>query len=414
MFFRWLLTGLFILSPLYLFAWSGTGEPALIQIQLIGNQGSSLVIYTGSTPWESEISILSGEIITVSGSYINCNASDIPMFDESPEIRWFHITEWLIWTGNNINISTSLWSYYATFYCKGTSFNSIGFWISTAETPDIEPVVSAGFDSSYNPGDIVNLSGNIIWQHSSCTTFLAKWEQVSGTTIELSHTGEIFMSSSSFTGVSFTYPSSKEPIVMRLRVSPQSCAQWWNTYSGTITYSKIVVPQVSWWWGWVSSATLMQETKTLFADTGSIAKISLRLNIVNNSSLSSIILYWNSIGGDGYTYYQLEYSTGSTFEPKQTRRYETTSTLYDIPRNFLDANSSVHYFRVRAGYLDAVSAYSPVLVHYTEDYLPIVCHGCKKLPTFSDIWDTFDVWMYDIFHTKCPSCKRNSNFFLSF
>ena len=159
-------------------------------------------------------------------------------------------------------------------------------------------------------------------------------------------------------------------------------------------------------WGQSWSSRMKDEADVLFLDTGSISKISLELNLSQRGNYPAMNFYWNNIGGDGQVYYVLEYSTWSKFETYKI--IETTERNYNFIDTFLDKESLVHFFRLKAGYMWKFSPYSNTLTYYSEDYLPYSC--CQKnrtYPIFADIFLWADFLIDNFYSPACKSCIKN-------
>jgi len=284
---------------------------------------NTITVNSWSSIEESTIRVNANENVYLTWTYLNCNRSDDSTIDENPVINWYNSSETLIWTWDTINIQTSYsWSYYATLYCQGISFNSLGFNIEIKD-----PTVNAWTNTNYNSWDTVNLSGSITWTDSSCTAFDYQWEQVSWPTVEIINSWANLVSSKSYTGASFVFPNTTENIVLRLNVTPESCANAWNTYSGTVTYSKY---SQTWWWWWGSSysSRMRREAENLFYDTGSIEKILLNLKLEKQNYSPILRFYWDSIWWNWQVNYILEYSTWNDFSTWNTKIFNTKESFY--------------------------------------------------------------------------------------
>lgn len=326
---------------------------------------------------------------------------------------WVTIQSW--WTGNILYSFTATWSKQVRWEIRcpqGTwwIFNSeitANEIINITVNPLSIPTVNAWSNTSYNSWDTVNLSGSIIWADPSCSIFNYQWEQINWIGVEIINSWSI-SESTSYTGASFIFPDTTESVQFRLNVTPESCANAWNTYSGTVTFSK----QSSWWWGWSSYSSRMRwEAESLFYDTGSIEKINLKLKLEKQDYSPILKFYWDGIWWNWQVNYILEYSTGSNFSTWNTLYFNTTESFYQFIEYWLDINSYTHYFRIKSEYYWKQSKYSNIIKYYTEDYVKIACNN-SKLPNFDDVFDYDDSFIDDYFKVKCTKCnkKQKQNF----
>lgn len=267
------------------------------------------------------------------------------------------------------------------------------------------PEVTAWANTQYNSWDTVSLSWGIYW--TPCTTFDYQWEQISWPSVTISNTAQTLVNSPNYNLASFTFPDTTDEIKLKLKVTPQSCYHWGNTYSWTVIYT-INSSWWGWWWGsWIAAA--QDEAIKIFYDSWSIDKVNINLKMTQQDYSPLLHFNWNSIWWEWQVYYKLEYSTWSTFTKYTT--YETTSITYSLLENFLDKNSQVHYFRVRAWYMDKYSKYSNIIKYYSDDYLKISCNIKNiKLPSFDDIFLWTDFLLEDYYQPICTKCTKMIDF----
>lgn len=381
--------GLIIFSSVFwlVFADAPTLDSIIINNTIIVNSWSSIE--------ESKVEVLADELVILTWTYLNCGALSDPV------IKWYKnnfVNVDQVWTWEAIEIQTSFnWNYFATLYCKGISFNSIAFSIKIKENI---PIVDAWSNVSYISWDNVNLSWSINWTDPSCTTFDYLWEQISWPIVDITNSWQLLVNSKSYNNASFVFPDTTENIQLRLNVTPQSCANAWNTFSWSVTYSK-----KTWWWWRSYYSRMLDEANYLFSSSWSIDKISLNLSLIKNNYTPFIYFTWNNLWWDAHIVYTLEYSTWSNSESYFI--YDTREKFYNLYDNLLDENSFIHYFRIKACYLWKCSHYSNVVKYYTEDYLKITCNNNIKLPKFDDSIDSYDLFIDDYYKVKCIKCSAN-------
>jgi hypothetical protein len=115
--------------------------------------------------------------------------------------------------------------------------------------------------------------------------------------------------------------------------------------------------------------------------------------------------YWDGIWWNWQVNYILEYSTGSNFSTWNTISFNTTESFYQFIEYWLDINSYIHYFKVKACYWDKCSDYSDIVRYYSEDYLPLTCKKEIETIDYSDVFDYDDSFIDDYFQVKCTKCN---------
>lgn len=337
----------------------------------------------------------------------NVSLNAIATFGESCSSTWITWTKPWAWFPFPVPIILWTWPNLTTSFTSNTNITVTANcdWVSEVTFVFItikDPIVNAWANTSYNSWEIVNLSWSIIWTDPGCTVFNYQWEQLSWPEVLINNSTQNEFNSSTYNNANFVFPDTTENIVLKLKVSPQSCYHAGNTYSGTVTYSKNS-PVNSWWWrSW--NSRMREEAELLFYNTWSIEKISIKLE---EPKINSPFMYfnWNNIGWDWQVNYILEYSTWSSFE--LYKEFKTTNFWYNFIEFDLDKDSLVHYFRAKVCYIWKCSPYSKVIKYYNEDYLTLSCKKDKKFVDFDDIFLWEDFLSDDIFKVKCKNCKRN-------
>lgn len=342
--------------------------------------------------------------------YYNENVSfnalaTFPEWCSSTWITWTKTIWWFpfpsiitLWTWPNLTTSfTSNTNITVTASCDASSV--VTFLFVTIK----DPTVNAWGNTNYNTWDLVNLSGSITWTDSSCTVFNYEWEQISWPGIVINNPTQNEFNSSTYSNANFIFPDTTENIVLKLKVTPQSCYHAGNTYSGTVTFSKNIN---TWSRKRSYSSRMREEAEKLFYDNESIENIKLNLKLEKQDYSPILHFYWDNIWWNWQVKYVIEYSTENNFSIWNTILFNTTDSFYQFIEYWLDANSFIHYFRIKSEYYWKQSNYSNIVKYYSEDYLDISCKKEKKLVNFDDIFYSYDFLLDDVFKVKCNSCER--------
>lgn len=333
----------------------------------------------------------------------NFNYSTIYWQEQDDKLDW--VTLQSGWTWNLLYSSTATWTKQlrAQIRCPQWTWPLFTSEITSNDTITINvnpllPTVNAWSDSYYRVWTNINLAWTINWTDSSCTTFDYQWEQISWPVVEITNSWQLLVNSNTYNNASFVFPDTSDNISFRLNVTPQSCANAWNTYSWSVTYSK-----KTWWWKSYFAKT-QDEANVLFFDTWSIDNIKLILNLSKDNYSPFLYLWWNNIWWNWHINYVLQYSTWASFQT--INQIETKEIFYNYEEKLLDYDYLIHYFRLKACYNNKCSDYSNVVKHYTEDYLNIYCNNIK-LPKFEDIIDNDDLFLDDYYTVECIKCWTN-------
>ncbi|MDD3301977.1 MAG: hypothetical protein PHN31_00335 [Candidatus Gracilibacteria bacterium] len=261
-------------------------------------------------------------------------------------------------------------------------------------------LVNAGSNKKVSVGTNVNLVGNISGTDASCSIFDYQWSQISGTSVEITNSGQMFVNSKTYNSASFVFPNTKDNLEFKLLVSPQSCADSLYTYSGTVLYG------LNSGGGYDYSQRKYEEANYLYSDQKIIDDLNLSLKILREHNYPYLTINWNDLGGKGYVEYFLEYSTGSKFDSFNTLK--TKELMHNFFLKDIDQDSFVHYFRVKACYNSKCSGYSNIVKYVSEDYLHITCNKIDLLD-FSDIFTGVTTIIDKYYKVICNDCGQKNN-----